>query len=104
MYLPQLLVKQKLTMMVNRYEISETDAAGNPLIDFAATNVVCADPACPAHMPVTDGTRRVDNDVRGWGSVWFYSNPIFIRPSTSPPLLIETNANQARALAGLPPL
>ena len=30
MYLPHLLVKQKLTMMVNRYEISEADASGNP--------------------------------------------------------------------------
>ncbi len=30
MYLPQLLVKQKLTMMVNRYEISEADESGNP--------------------------------------------------------------------------
>jgi uncharacterized protein YxjI len=30
MYLPHFVVKQKLTMMVNRYEISESDAAGNP--------------------------------------------------------------------------
>ena len=30
MYLPHFLVKQKLTMMVNRYEISESDEAGNP--------------------------------------------------------------------------
>ena len=30
MYVPRLFVKQKLTMMVNRYEISEADAAGNP--------------------------------------------------------------------------
>lgn len=30
MYLPHFMVKQKLTMMINRYEISETDAAGNP--------------------------------------------------------------------------
>ena len=30
MYLPHFVVKQKLTMMVNRYEVSESDAAGNP--------------------------------------------------------------------------
>jgi uncharacterized protein YxjI len=30
MYLPHFMVKQKLTMMVNRYEISETDSSGNP--------------------------------------------------------------------------
>lgn len=30
MYLPHFVVKQKLTMMINRYEISESDAAGNP--------------------------------------------------------------------------
>jgi len=31
MYLPHFVVKQKLTMMVNRYEISESDEAGNPV-------------------------------------------------------------------------
>ncbi|WP_246855614.1 LURP-one-related/scramblase family protein [Nocardioides xinjiangensis] len=30
MYLPHFVVKQKLTMMVNRYEVSESDDAGNP--------------------------------------------------------------------------
>jgi uncharacterized protein YxjI len=30
MHLPHFVVKQKLTMMVNRYEISESDEAGNP--------------------------------------------------------------------------
>ncbi|PKH44474.1 hypothetical protein CXG46_02245 [Nocardioides alpinus] len=30
MYLPHFVVKQKLTMMVNRYEVSESDEAGNP--------------------------------------------------------------------------
>ena len=81
-----------------------TDAAGNPLLDFTtAANAVCADPACPPHMPIVDGVRRVSLDVRGWGNVWFYTNPIFIRPSTTPPLLAETNSNLARQLAGLPP-
>ena len=30
MHLPHFVVKQKLTMMVNRYEVSESDEAGNP--------------------------------------------------------------------------
>ena len=30
MYLPHFVVKQKLTLMINRYEISESDEAGNP--------------------------------------------------------------------------
>ncbi len=30
MYLPTFVVKQKLTMMVNRYEVLESDEAGNP--------------------------------------------------------------------------
>jgi uncharacterized protein YxjI len=30
MYLPHFVVKQKLTMMVNRYEVSESDASGKP--------------------------------------------------------------------------
>jgi uncharacterized protein YxjI len=30
MHLPHFVVKQKLTMMINRYEISESDEAGNP--------------------------------------------------------------------------
>ena len=30
MHVPYFVVKQKLTMMVNRYEISESDEAGNP--------------------------------------------------------------------------
>ncbi|WP_249216365.1 hypothetical protein [Nocardioides palaemonis] len=37
MYVPHFVVKQKLTMMVNRYEVSESDASGNPtrLMAFA---------------------------------------------------------------------
>jgi uncharacterized protein YxjI len=37
MYLPHFVVKQKLTMMVNRYEVSESDESGNPtrLMAFA---------------------------------------------------------------------
>lgn len=82
-----------------------TDAAGNPLLDYNAVNVVCSDSACPPHLPTAaDGTKRVDLDVRAWATPWFYANPIFMRPAGSPELLIETNANLARNLAGLPPL
>lgn len=81
-----------------------TDAAGSPLRDFiTSANAPCLDAACPAHMPTVGGQRRVSFDVRGWANVWFYTNPIFIRPSTSPALLVETNNNLARRLAGLPP-
>ncbi|MBC7802069.1 MAG: hypothetical protein H7Z10_15745 [Gemmatimonadaceae bacterium] len=81
-----------------------TDAAGNPLLDFVTSaNAPCTDPACPSHMPIVNGERRVSFDVRGWGNVWFYTNPIFIRPDTSAPLLAETNNNLARRLAGQPP-
>ena len=31
MHLPHFVVKQKLTLMINRYEISESDEAGNPV-------------------------------------------------------------------------
>ena len=31
MYLPNFVVKQKLTLMINRYEVSESDEAGNPI-------------------------------------------------------------------------
>lgn len=80
-----------------------TDAAGNPVLDFiTSANAPCS-AACPDHMPVVNGERKVSFDVRGWANVWFYTNPIFIRPSTSAPLLVETNDNLARSLAGLPP-
>lgn len=81
-----------------------TDPAGNPLRDFVtAANAPCTDLACPSHMPTVGGQKRVGYDVRGWANVWFYTNPIFIRPSTTPALLVETNNNLARRLAGLPP-
>jgi len=75
-----------------------TDSQGNPLIDTSIDNVVCDDPACPAHLPTVNGTRRVDFDVEAWSNLWFYANPIFIRPVGSPKLLVETNADLAASL------
>ena len=75
-----------------------TDSLGNPLIDSGIDNVVCDDPACPAHLPTVDGTRRVDVDVEAWSNLWFYANPIFIRPTGQPKLLVETNADLAASL------
>ncbi|MBA3597695.1 MAG: hypothetical protein H0W40_09995 [Methylibium sp.] len=56
----------------------ETDSQGNPLLDPLAKAIPCADAACPAHMPVIDGQKRISNDVMAWADVWFYSNPVFI--------------------------
>ena len=39
----------------------ETDAAGNPLSDFLATDNL-----------------GLDGAVEAWADLWFYSNPIFI--------------------------
>ena len=77
---------------------SVTDSAGNPLIDTGMTNITCADPACPAHLEVIDRTSRVSADVAGWSNLWFYANPIFIRPAGSPQLLVEKNAELAEKL------
>ena len=75
-----------------------TDSSGNPLPDTNIDNVACDDPACPAHLPIVDGTRRVDFDVEAWSNLWFYANPIFIRPAGQPKLLVETNADLAASL------
>ena len=76
-----------------------TDSQGNPLTDTGIGNVVCDDAACPAHLPTVAGTRRVDFDVEAWSNLWFYANPIFIRPAGQPKLLVETNADMAASLA-----
>ena len=76
-----------------------TDSVGNPLADTGIINVVCDDPACPAHLPVVAGTTRVKNDVEAWSNLWFYANPIFVRPAGTPKLLVETNADLAASLA-----
>ena len=49
-------------------------------------------------MPVVAGTRRVDTDVEAWSNLWFYANPIFVRPAGSAKLLVETNAELAASL------
>jgi len=40
----------------------------------------------------------VDTDVEAWSNLWFYANPIFVRPSGSAKLLVETNADLAASL------
>jgi hypothetical protein len=75
-----------------------TDSAGNPLIDRQGSSVNCADAACPAHMEVVGGNKKTSNDVYGWSNLWFYANPIFVRPAGSPKLLVETNAELAASL------
>ena len=77
-----------------------TDTSGNPLIDKLGSSINCADPACPAHMQVVGGSVKTTNDVYGWSNLWFYTNPIFVRPDGSPKLLVEVNAQMARTLAG----
>ena len=75
-----------------------TDSSGNPLTDTGIRNIVCADLACPAHLPMIGGTRRVAVDVEAWSNLWFYANPIFVRPAGSAKLLVETNADLAASL------
>lgn len=76
-----------------------TDSAGEPLIDTLGTQVDCTDPACPAHLQTVNGVRKTSNDVYGWANLWFYANPIFVRPWNSPKLLVEKNAELAAKLA-----
>ncbi len=84
----------------------ETDAQGNPLADLDPTAVTdakdsipCADKACPAHMQVLNGQKISSYDVAAWADLWFYTNPIFIRVSDQPKLLVEKNADLAQKLA-----
>ena len=77
-----------------------TDSQGNPLRDDGIINVPCDDAGCPAHLPTVDGTRRVNFDVEAWSNLWFYANPIFIRPAAHEKLLVETNAELAANLGG----
>jgi hypothetical protein len=77
-----------------------TDSAGNPLLDVNNSLVSCTDAACPTHLASVNGVKRVTFDVQAYSNAWFYANPIFIRPEGSPKLLVETNAELARRLAG----
>lgn len=72
-----------------------TDTAGNPLIDVSNAQVSCIDPACPAHLGAVSGVKKVTYDVQAYSNLWFYANPIFVRPAGTPQLLVEQN----RALA-----
>ncbi len=76
-----------------------TDSAGNPLLDVKNTLVSCADPACPTHLASVSGVKRVTYDVQAYSNLWFYANPIFVRPDGSPKLLVEKNAELAKQLA-----
>ncbi len=77
-----------------------TDSAGSPLLDSSNALVTCTDPACPAHLQAVLGVKRVTFDVQAYSNVWFYANPIFVRPEGSPKLLVEKNAELAKRLAG----
>ncbi|QHI99724.1 hypothetical protein GT347_18120 [Xylophilus rhododendri] len=64
----------------------ETDANGNPLLDFGSNpadttlpgKIACSDAACPAHMRTLGGVKYASYDVAGWADLWFYSNPVYI--------------------------
>jgi hypothetical protein len=75
-----------------------TDSAGNPLLDSNNALVNCTDAACPAHLETVNGVKKVTFDVQAYSNVWFYANPIFIRPEGSPKLLVEENAELAQRL------
>jgi hypothetical protein len=77
-----------------------TDSAGNPLLDTNNSLVSCTDAACPSHLASVSGVKKVTYDVQAYSNLWFYANPIFIRPEGSPKLLVEKNAELAKQLAG----
>jgi hypothetical protein len=65
---------------------SETDANGNPLLDFVANPadqtlpglIPCSDSACPAHLRTVGGVKYSSMDVAAWADLWFYSNPVYV--------------------------
>jgi hypothetical protein len=65
---------------------AETDADGNPLLDFVATpadatlpgRIPCTDAACPTHLRTLAGVKYSSVDVAAWADLWFYGNPVFI--------------------------
>src|ERR1700737_323307 len=77
-----------------------TVSAGNPLLDVNNVLWSCTDAVCPTHLASVSGVRKVTYDVQAYSNVWFYANPIFIRPEGSPKLLVEQNADLARRLSG----
>jgi hypothetical protein len=77
-----------------------SDVSGNPLLDVNNAKVACTDAACPAHLGVVAGQKVVTYDVQAWSNLWFYTNPIFVRPVGSSALLVEKNAALAVSLGG----
>jgi hypothetical protein len=75
-----------------------TDNDGNPLLDINNAAVDCSDPACPAHLQAVNGVKKVTFDVQAYSNLWFYANPVFVRPIGSPKLLVEKNAELAEKL------
>lgn len=77
---------------------NETDADGNPVLDYYANNIPCPFPyedpnpdtevlefnpmACPVYLPVNErlegAPQVVDFDVEAWTDLWFHANPIFV--------------------------
>ena len=64
----------------------ETDADGNPLLDFVSNpadttlpgKIACSDAACPAHMRTLAGVKYSSFDVAAWADLWFYANPVYV--------------------------
>src|SRR5262249_41359809 len=77
-----------------------SDNPGNPLLHSKNTQESCTEPACPSHLQNDGSVKKVTFDVQAYSNVWFYANPIFIRPHGSPKLLVEKNAELAEKLAG----
>lgn len=50
-------------------------------------------------MEAVNGVKKVTHDVQAYSNLWFYANPIFVRPEGSPKLLVEKNAELAQKLA-----
>jgi len=79
---------------------NETDSQGNPLSDLPTSVIACTDAACPDHMQVSStGGKLSSFDVAAWSDLWFYTNPIFIRVSDQPKLLVEKNRDLANKLS-----
>jgi len=79
---------------------NETDSQGNPLADLPTSVIPCTDADCPAHMQVSAAGGKLSSfDVAAWSDLWFYTNPIFIRVSDQPKLLVEKNHDLAVQLS-----
>ncbi len=82
--------------------VNNSDPTASGTAYQATQEIICADVACPSHLPLSvsgSGNRVVDYDVRAWSSLWFYANPVFVRTTSNPKLLVETNVDLAKSLA-----